>query len=104
MWKLVAFFFSEAWNHRQNRFIAVGGIAVFLVLAMLALAPVPWVPESLKQTVGVLCGVSVLATILLMLYYVLKFVFAAATWLFRRVFGAASRQDLALAERRASGK
>ena len=104
MWKLVAFFFSEAWNHRQNRFIAVGGIAVFLVLAMLALAPVPWVPESLKQTVGVLCRVSVLATILLMLYYVLKFVFVAATWLFRRVFGATNRQDSDLAKQGAPGK
>jgi hypothetical protein len=104
MWKLVAFFFSQAWNHRQNRFIAVGGIAVFLVFVMLALAPVPWVPESLKQTVRVLCGVSILATILLMLYYVLKFVFVAATWLFRRVFGAASRQDSDLAEQRAPGK
>jgi hypothetical protein len=93
MWKLLAYFFSEAWCHRQNRFIAVGGIAVFLVFVMLALAPVPWVPGSLKQTVAVLCGLSILATILLMLYYALKFAFVAAIWLFKRVFGATSRQD-----------
>jgi apolipoprotein N-acyltransferase len=92
MWKLLACFFSEAWCHRQNRFIAVGGIAVFFVFVMLALAPVPWVPESVKQTVAVLCGLSILATILLMLYYALNFALVVAIWLFRRVFGA-SRQE-----------
>jgi hypothetical protein len=93
MWKLVAYFFSEAWCHRRNRFIAVGGIAVFLVFVMLALAPVPWVPESLKQTVTVLCGLSIVATMMLMVYYVLKFAVVGAIWLFRRAFGATSRRD-----------
>ena len=93
MRKLLAYFLSEAWCHRRNRFIAVGGIAVCLIIVMLALAPVPWVPESLKQTVAVLCGLSILATFLLMLYYALKYVFAAVFWLFREVFLATSRQD-----------
>jgi hypothetical protein len=93
MWKLVAYFFSEAWFHRRNRFIAVGGIAVLLIFVKLALAPVPWVPESLKQTVTVLCGLSIVATVLLMLYYALKFAVVGVIWLFRLMFGATSRQD-----------
>ena len=104
MWKLVAYFFSEAWFHRRNRFIAVGGIAVLLVFVMLALAPVPWVPDSLKQTVAVLCGLSVLATILLMLYYALKFAVLVAIWLFRGVFGATSRHEPSSSEQGASVK
>jgi len=104
MWKLVAFFFSEVWNHRQNRFIAVGGIAVFLVFVMLALASVPWAPESLKQTVEALCGASILATLLLILYHVLKFVLVAASWLFKRVFEETRRQESDLAEQGTPGK
>ena len=93
MWKLVAYFFSEAWFHRRNRFIAVGGIAVLLLFIMLALAPVPWAPESVKQTVTVLCGLSIVATVLLMLYYALKFTVVGAIWVFRRVFGATTSRD-----------
>jgi len=90
---LITFFFTEVWAHRRNRFIAVGGVALFLLFLALALHPVPWVPESLKQTVDVLCGVSIVATVLLMLYYVMKFTVVAAIWLFRRVFGTLRRQD-----------
>jgi hypothetical protein len=88
-----AFFFNEVWMHRRNRFIAVGGLAVFFVFLMFALNPVPWVPESLKQTIAVSCGLSVLATILLMLYYVLEFGLVIAIWLFRRVFGKTTPRD-----------
>jgi hypothetical protein len=95
----IAFFFTEVWVHRRNRFIAVGGLALFFIFLMFALSPVPWVPESLKQTVTVLCGLSILATILLMLYYALKFVFVIAIWLFRRVFGTTSPQDSGSSER-----
>jgi len=95
----IAFFFTEVWMHRRNRFIAVGGLALFFLFLMFALSPVPWVPESLKQTVTVLFGLSILATTLLMLYYVLKFTVVIAIWLFRRVFGATTPRDSSSSEK-----
>jgi hypothetical protein len=90
---VLGYFFTEVWNHRRNRFIAVGGVALFLLFLAVALNPVPWVPESLKQTLYVLCVVSFVATVLLMLYYAMKFAVVAAIWLFRRVVGILRRQD-----------
>jgi len=90
---VLGFFFTEVWMHRRNRFIAVGGAAVFLLVLALALSPVPWVPESLKQTVGVLCGVAIVATVLLMVYYSLKFFALGIVWLLRRAGGALRRQE-----------
>ncbi len=101
---LIAFFFTEVWAHRRNRFIAVGGLALLFLLLMFALNPVPWVPESLKQTIAVLCGLSILATILLMLYYALKFAFMTAICLFRRVVGAMSRHGSGSSEQRNPAK
>jgi len=56
------------------------------------------------QTVEVLCGVSILATLLLILYHVLKFVLVAASWLFKRVFEETRRQDSDLAQQGTPGK
>ena len=100
----ITMFFTEVWLHRRNRFIAVGGVALFLLFLMHALKPVPWVPESLKQTIGVLFGLSILATTLLMLYYVLKFVLLAVVWLFKRVFGSSKREDQTVLGQRNSAK
>ena len=83
---LVAFFFEEVLRHRRNRFIAVGGAALFLLFIALALQPVPWVPEAIKQTVVFLAMASIGATMLFMLYYALKFTFVAFTWIFKKSF------------------
>jgi hypothetical protein len=82
----VAFFFEEAWLHRRNRFIAVGGVALFLLFIALALQPIPWVPEALKQTMIFLAGAGIVATMLLMVYYTLKFIFIAFAWIFKKAF------------------
>ena len=80
----VAFFFEEVWLHRRNRFIAVGGVALFLFFIALALQPIPWVPEALKQTMMFLAMASIVATMLFMLYYALKFVFIAFAWILKK--------------------
>ena len=90
---VLGYFFTEVWMHRRNRFIAVGGAAVSLLVLALALRPVPWIPESLKQTVFILCGVTIVATVLLMVYYVLKFFVVGVVLLLRRASGALRRQD-----------
>jgi len=82
----VAFFFEEAWLHRRNRFIAVGGAALFLLFIALALLPIPWAPEALKQTMIFLAGAGIVATMLLMVYYTLKFIFIAFAWIFKKAF------------------
>lgn len=81
---IVALFFSEVWAHRRNRFIAVGGIAVAFFALTLVVMPIPWIPESLKETTAVLCGISAGATMLLMVYYALKFAVLGATWVGRK--------------------
>jgi hypothetical protein len=80
----VAFFFEEVWQHRRNRFIAVGGVALFLLFIALALQPIPWVPEALKQTMMFLAMASIVATMLFMLYYALKFILIAFAWIFKK--------------------
>jgi hypothetical protein len=82
----VAFFFEEAWLHRRNRFIAVGGAALFVLFVALALQPIPWVPEELKQTMMYLAMASIVATMLFMLYYALKFIFIAFAWILKKTF------------------
>ncbi|HKV63075.1 MAG TPA: hypothetical protein VJO16_14260 [Candidatus Acidoferrum sp.] len=95
MWKALSFFFVEAWSHRQNKFIAVGSTAVVLLFLMMALAPVPGVPELLKRSIAVLLGISILATIVLMFYYVLKFALTGVVLLFKRISGLPKREDRA---------
>jgi hypothetical protein len=80
----VAFFFEEVWLHRRNRFIGVGGAALFLLFIALALQPIPWVPAELKQAMIFLAGAGILATTLLMVYYALKFIFTALAWIFKK--------------------
>ena len=82
----VEFFFEEVWLHRRNRFIAVGGAALFLLFIALALQPIPWVPEALKQTVMFLAGAAIVATMLFMVYYSLKFIFIAFAWILKKAF------------------
>jgi hypothetical protein len=83
---LVSFFFEEALLHRRNRFIAVGGAALFLLFIALAIYPVPWVPEALKQTMWFLAGAGIFATTLLMVYYAFKFIFIGFAWIFKKAF------------------
>jgi hypothetical protein len=80
----VAFFFEEVLLHRRNGFIAVGGGALFLLFIALAIRPVPWVPEALKQTMMFLAMASIVATMLFMVYYGLKFIFIALAWIIKR--------------------
>jgi heme/copper-type cytochrome/quinol oxidase subunit 2 len=101
---LPSFFFAEVWAHRRNRFIAVGGTALFLLFLTLALANVPWVPDSLKLTLWIFCGISIFTTLLLMIYYAVKFVVVAVVWLFRRAFGLSSREDHISLDQRNSPK
>jgi apolipoprotein N-acyltransferase len=82
----VAFFFEEVWLHRRNRFIGVGGAALFLLFIALALQPIPWIPIELKQTMIFLAMAGVVATMLLIVYYALKFIFIAFAWLFKKAF------------------
>jgi hypothetical protein len=82
----VAFFFQEVWLHRRNRFIAVGGGALFLLLVALALQAIPWVPEALRQTMGFLAAASLVATMLLMVYYAFKFILIGFAWIFKKAF------------------
>jgi hypothetical protein len=100
MWKVVSVIFVEAWSRRQNRFIAVGGTAVLLVFVTMALEPVPWVPELLKKALALLCGVSIVATILLMFYYVAKFAVLGVVFLFKKTCGLQKQEErAALSER-----
>ena len=101
---LIGFFFTEAWALRRNIFIAVGGSALFLLFLTLALNPVPWVPESLKMTLAIFCRISISATFLLMLYYILKFAVLAIVWLFRRIFGLSRRENHSALDQRDSLK
>jgi len=75
-YKTVAFFFEQVWLHRRNVFIAVGGAADFPVFANFALFQIPWVPELVKTAGAVISGTLVIATMLLMVFYVLKFILA----------------------------
>ena len=82
----VAFFFEEVWLHRRNRFIAVGGAALFLLFIALAVLPIPWVPEALKQVMVFLAWAGIVATMLLMVYYALKLALIAFAWIFKKAF------------------
>jgi hypothetical protein len=90
---LVAFFFEEVLFHRRNRFIAVGGAALFLLFVALAIRPVPWVPEPLKQTMMFLAMASIVATMLFMVYYALKFVFIAFAWILKKALRLSKHQQ-----------
>jgi hypothetical protein len=74
---------SQMWQHRQNRFIAVGGLAVFFVGLMFVLVRLQGVPESILAIVAFLCGVFCLGTIALMIYYPLKFIGIGVIRLYR---------------------
>ena len=89
----VTFFFEEVWLHRRNKFIAVGGVALFLLFIAIALQPIPWVPNELKQAMMYLAGASLFATMLLMAYYALKFVSIGFVWIFKKAFHLSRDKD-----------
>jgi len=81
MFEMIAFFFSEVWNHRTNRFIAVGGIAVLLVGIMMWLAKQPGVPDWLLKFLAFCSGFFAIATLAMMVYYAAKFIILGVAWL-----------------------
>jgi len=83
MFEMIAFFFSEVWNHRKNRFIAVGGIAVLFVGIMLWLIKLPGVPDWLLKSLAFCTGFFVIATLTMMVSYAAKFMIPGVTWLIR---------------------
>ena|SRR5437868_14793166 len=99
----VAFFFEEVWLHRRNRFIAVGGTALFLLFIALAIQPVPWVPAELKQAMLFLTGACLFAATLLMIYYSLKFTFVGFAWVFKKAARLSKHERLASADREKLG-
>jgi multisubunit Na+/H+ antiporter MnhB subunit len=92
---LPAFFFEEVWLHRRNRFIAVGGTAVFLLFIAFAIQPVPWGPTELKQTMFFLAGVGLLATTILMIYYAAKFTVVGFAWVLKKAVRLSKHEPLA---------
>jgi len=85
MYKMVALFFEEVWLHRSNRFIAVGGAALFSLFITYAIARIPWIPQLVK-TSGMVTSMSLVAlTMLMMVYYVLKFAWLGLIWSYRRI-------------------
>jgi len=97
MYKAVGLFFEEVWLHRRNKFIAVGGSAVFAVFIMVALLQIPWVPEPVKTTAAAISGILITATILMMSFYVVKFVWLGARWQYRKIMNSPQdRQDSAV--------
>ena len=62
------------WAYRRNRFIAVGGIAVFFFFVLFALFNFPKTPEWVLSTVAFALGIAVIATIGLMVYYIVIFI------------------------------
>lgn len=81
----IAYFLAEIWNHRRNRFIAVGGTSVVVIFVMLFLARLPETPEWLLRTFGVICGVLIVVTIAMMCYYIVKFVVTGCVRLWRLI-------------------
>ncbi|MGB7848313.1 MAG: hypothetical protein WBL63_22060 [Candidatus Acidiferrum sp.] len=77
---------AQIWGNRRNRFIAVGGLAVFFFGLIMILNSLPGVPDFLFRIVAFLCGLFVLATMALMVYYPLKFVGVGVIRLHRRLF------------------
>jgi hypothetical protein len=72
MGDFLAYLFAEIWNHRRNRFIAVGGTAVFFICLMVLLKSIPETPKWLSDAVAFMCGLLILATLALMCYYIVK--------------------------------
>jgi succinate dehydrogenase hydrophobic anchor subunit len=89
---ILTFFFAEVWSHRRNRFIAVGGTAVCLLFLTLVVTRIPWMPESLKLLMAIFTGIAFIATLLLMLYYVLKFAFLGVKWILAKALRDSQRQ------------
>ena len=83
---MFALFFSEVWNHRKNRFIAVGGIAVLFIGIMMALVKIPGLPDWLFNSVAFCTGLFVLATLAMMVYYAARFIILGVMWLVRITF------------------
>jgi hypothetical protein len=83
MFEMIAFFFSEVWNYRKNRFIAVGGIAALFVGIMMALVRVQGLPDLLVKSVAFCTGFFVVATLTMMVYYAAKFIILGVAWLIR---------------------
>jgi len=81
----IAFFFSQVWFHRRNRFIAVGGLAVFSIGLMFLLAKISGVPAWVDRAAAAMTGTLILATMALAVYYVVKFIVVGLTRVCRSV-------------------
>jgi hypothetical protein len=73
MLEFISYFFSGVWNHRRNRFIAVGGLAVFSIGLMFVLAKIQGVPDWLLRASAALTGTLIIVTMALACYYLVKF-------------------------------
>jgi hypothetical protein len=74
----------QIWEHRRNRFIAVGGLAIVSILIAFAAVRIPGVPASVSTFAVAVSASFVVVMIILMIYYPLKFVGMAAVSLYRR--------------------
>jgi hypothetical protein len=79
MLELISYFFSEIWNHRRNRFIAVGGLAVFSIGLMFVLVKIQGIPDWLLRVSAALTGTLIIATMALAGYYLVKFIIVGMT-------------------------
>ena len=86
-------FFAQCWEHRHNWFIAIGGLAAFFLFLTVALTPVPWIPPAVMSTIAFLTGTFSLATIALMLYYIVKYIFVGCIFLIKKLFGTRSEGE-----------
>jgi|SRR5436309_2605731 len=85
MYKVIALFFEEVWLHRRNKFIAVGGAAAFAFFLTYSLFQIPWVPETVKTTRMVVSMSLVFITVLMMAFYVFKFLRLGLLWSYRKI-------------------
>jgi hypothetical protein len=79
MLELISYFFSEIWNHRRNRFIAVGGLAVFFIGLMFVLVKIQGIPDWLLRVSAALTGTLIIATMALAGYYLVKSIVVGVT-------------------------
>src|SRR5690348_15646586 len=84
MYKVIALFSEEVWLYRRNKFIAVGGAAAFAFFLTYSLFQIPWVPEPVKTTGMVVSMSLVFIAMLMMVFYIFKFLWLGLLWLYRK--------------------
>jgi hypothetical protein len=89
----------QIWGNRRNRFIAVGGLAIFFFGLIVILNNLSGVPDIVLRPIAFVCGVFVVATIALMVYYPLKFIGVGAVCLYRRRFANPGQSAAEVAEK-----